>query len=180
MPEKSFDLILLPGYRLAQDGSPQSEMLLRADRAFEVWKKYHVPVVCCGADAAGCGVSEAEVLRGILSQKGVPESDIIKEDNSYITAENFRNAFAIAGGKRRAALVTSDWHMARAKLLAKKAGFKVKGFKAHTASGRVKNHRRILEFMGILDALCGWQTDRPRPASVEKLKRRMFALFGDK
>ena len=180
MSDKGFDLILLPGYRLAQDGSPQAEMLLRADRAYEVWTEYRVPIVCCGADAAGCGVTEAEVLQGILSLKGVPNEHIIIEDRSFITAENFKNAFLLAGDRKRAALVTSDWHMARAKLLARKAGFSVKGFKAVTPSGRIKNNRRILEFMGILDAVCGWQTDRPRPAIVEKLKRKMFNRFGDK
>lgn len=174
-----FEVILLPGIRLNDAGEPKPEMLRRANKAFEVWQRRHVPIVCCGADTAGVGISEAEVLRRILAEKGVPDSDIIKEDKSLITAQNFENAAAITGRGKKAAVVTSDYHMARSKILARKAGFRVRGFKAPTPGGKNKNRKRVLELFGILDALCGWQTGKPRPAGVERFKQNILRLFGE-
>jgi len=174
-----YDFILLPGIRLTETGEPKPELHRRANKAFEVWQKHRAPIICCGADTAGCGISEAEVLGRILISKGVPEEDIIREDRSLITAENFANAAKITGTGKRAAVVTSDYHMLRSKILARKAGFRVKGFKAPTPGGKNKNRKRMLELFGIMDALCGWQTGKPRPACVEKFKQNILRLFGE-
>ena len=90
---KQFDVILLPGLRLRPDGSPRHEMGLRVQKAFEVWKETKaLRIIACGADTAGTGVSEAETMKRMLVQKGVPEECVLTEDASFITAENFRNA----------------------------------------------------------------------------------------
>ena len=173
--KRALSAVLLPGIRLNEDGSPSDEMRLRVDKAYEVWQKIgQIPIVALGADAAGVGVSEAQMMKRLLMEKGVPEKNILAEDNSFVTAENFLNARAYIDKGERCALITSDYHMARAKLLARKAGFKVKGFKARTPGGKRKRRLRILELFGIIDALCGFQNEgRTRPAGVEKFKRFM-------
>ena len=179
---KQFDVILLPGLRLRPDGSPRHEMGLRVQKAFEVWKETKAPrIIACGADTAGTGVSEAETMKRMLVQKGVPEECVLTEDASFITAENFRNAVSITGPGARAALVTSDYHMPRARLLCKKAGFHVKGFKARTPAGLGKITKRLLEALGILDALCGWQDEgKARPRGVEKFKNFLTRNLRDR
>lgn len=165
------DLILLLGIRPGTDGRPVPEMELRTRRAFEVWKKRNVPVICCGADTAGIGVSEACMMKRMLLMMGMPESAVLTEDASRITAENLKNAFRLIPCLSRAALVTSDYHILRARLLARRAGFRVKAFPAHTPFSLAKCKRFILEFLGILDALCGWQdTSARRPNLVERFK----------
>ena len=155
------------------DGSAPEEMHLRVRRAYEVWLAYsRPPILACGADAAGVGVSEAAMMKRLLVGLGVPEATIIAEDASFITAENFRNAAPLIGKGALCALVTSDYHLLRARLLARRAGFKVKGFKAKTPRGRWKLNRCIMECLGILDALFGWQDEgHARPKPVERFKR---------
>ncbi len=179
---KTFDVILLPGLRLREDGQPQPEMRLRARKAFELWEKGLAPkIVACGGDAAGAGVSEAGMLRRMLIDMGVPDEAIITEDASFITAENFRNAARLVGKGARAALCTSDYHMTRAKLLCRREGFQVKGFKARTPLSAYKLKLRLLEALGILDALCGWQSEgAQRPAPVERFKNYLTRTLRDK
>lgn len=171
--KQSFEAILLPGIRMKADGSVPEEMRLRVRRAHEVWLSCGRPrIIACGADAAGVGVSEAAMMKRLLMELDVPEGDILAEDASFITAENFRNAAPLIGKSALCALVTSDYHLRRAKLLAKRAGFAVKGFKAKTPGGRQKLNRHIMEFLGILDAFFGWQDEgRTRPKGVERFKR---------
>ena len=168
-----FDAILLPGIRMNADGSAPAEMHLRVDRAFEVWQAHgKPPIIACGADAAGVGVSEADMMKRLLIAKGVPEDGVLAEDGSFITAENFRNAAPLIGKGALCALVTSDYHLLRAKMLAGRAGFTVRGFKAKTPLNRMKLNRYVMETLGILDAFFGWQDENhPRPQIVERFKR---------
>ena len=178
-----FDVILLPGLRLKPDGSPRAEMGLRVQKAFEVWQKTGSPrIIACGADTVGAGVSEAETMKGMLMKLGVPGECVLTEDASFITAENFRNAALLAGSGARAALVTSDYHMCRARLLCRRAGFRgVRCFKAHTPGGIGKMKKRLLEALGILDALCGWQDEgKKRPRKVEGFKSFLTRNLRDK
>ncbi len=178
---KAFDVILLPGLRLDESGQPQREMYLRVCKAYELWTRGLAPkIAACGGDAAGAGISEAETMRRMLIDLGIPGEAVIVEDSSYITAENFRNAARIPDLGTRAALCTGDYHMLRAKLLCRKAGFKVKGFKARTPFGIYKLKLCLLEGLGILDALCGWQDEgRKRPESVERFKRFLTRTLRD-
>ena len=179
----SFEAVLLPGIRLNDDGSAPEEMLLRVERARQVHLACgQAPIVACGADAAGVGISEAEMMKRLLRQRGVEEEKILVEDGSFITAENFKNAAAFVSSDGLCALVTSDYHLMRAKLLARRAGLRVKGFKARTPFGAYKLKRRLLEFLGILDALCGWQDEGSiRPKPVERFKRFLGRrLLGNK
>ncbi len=174
--DKACRAILLPGIRLNDDGSAPEEMALRVDRAFKAWKNGAAPlIIACGGDAAGAGESEAHRMKSMLTALGVPEDCVLAEDTSLVTAENFQNAARLIGKGAPCALVTSDYHMPRAKLLAKRSGFRVlKTFKARTPAGIYKAKRRLLEFLGVLDALCGWQDEgRRRPRAVEKFKEFM-------
>ena len=164
---KKRDAILLPGLKLNPDGSPKAELILRIQKAYELHKKGLAPVIiACGGDAAGVGVSEAEVIRAHLTFLGVPKECVIIEDKSLITAENFINAARIPGTGKNVLLVTSDYHMLRALVLCRRAGFRPKGCSVKT--GGKKSKKRVLELLGILDALCGWQDEgktRPKPVS---------------
>lgn len=72
------------------------------------------------------GISEAEGMRVLLEEWGVPGHAIIMEDKSRTTRENainFKKLFP--DSKTTVLLVTSAWHMARSKWVFEKAGFKV-------------------------------------------------------
>ncbi|MBQ4227739.1 MAG: YdcF family protein [Clostridia bacterium] len=177
---RRFDVILLPGLRLEADGRPRRELLDRVSAAADLWHRGLAPkIVACGGDAAGVGVSEAQVIRQKLLELGVSPEAIVTEDASLITAENFQNAVRLVGRGARAALCTSDYHMARARLLCRRAGFKPKGFKVKTPGGAGKRKLLLLEALGILDALCGWQDEgRKRPKRVERFKNWVAGKLG--
>ena len=66
--------------------------------------------------------SEAEVIEEILVSRGIEKERIIKEDKSTTTVENFRNALNMMASDKSAALLSSDFHLLRARLIARKAG----------------------------------------------------------
>ena len=64
-------------------------------------------------------VAEADVMAVLLVQAGVPERDILREDGSRTTMENFVNAAALLGGaKRKRVLVVTgeDLHIGKLSL----------------------------------------------------------------
>ena len=182
---KRFSAVLLPGIRMLDGGGVPEEMRLRVEKARDVYFKTGAPlIVACGADAAGVGISEAEMMKKLLCGMGVAEKSVVTEDRSFITAENLQNALSLVEKGSLCALVTSDYHMRRARLLARRTGFRVKGFKAKTPFGAAKMGRRVMEFLGYVDALMGWQDEKTRPKSVERFKRflsqRLIKPVGEK
>ena len=174
--QKPYDAILLLGLRLNPDGSAQEEMLLRSRRAAELWKAGIAPViVACGGPTGGSGRTEAEVLKEELVALGVDERAVLLEDRSMITTENIVNAKAILGpDKRNVALVTSDYHVFRSRLICQRLGFRAKGFGAPTPGGQAKRDNRRLEAMFTADMLFGWDArGKARPKWADWLRRRI-------
>ncbi len=98
-------------------------------------------VVVTGGQGANELLSEAEAMEGYLLRNGIENERIIKEDKSTSTIENilFSREKLIGEigdtqinniNKIRVMIVTNDFHLYRAKLLAKMAGFKVYGIPA--------------------------------------------------
>jgi uncharacterized SAM-binding protein YcdF (DUF218 family) len=81
---------------------------------------------------------EAAWVRGELLAFGVPDSAIITEDQSNNTRENALNSKRILDSfhlKPPFLLITSAWHMPRAKLLFEKSGVPVDGFPCNYMDG---------------------------------------------
>lgn len=170
---KNYDAIILLGLKLSTGGEPEKELVLRATRAAECYFEGRAPrILACGGDT-GAGISEAAVMKQLLLQAGVPAAAITCEDRSRITYENMRNALnLLEKDKRRVFLVTSDYHMPRARLMARREGAKrVSGSAVKTPGGRQKRQRIRIEYMATVDYLLGWGwRDDSRPAWAEKLK----------
>ena len=92
-----------------------------------------------------------------------------------IPTENIVNARKILGADRRnVALVTSDYHVFRSRLICRRLGFLVKGFGAPTPGGQARRDNRRLEAMFTADMLLGWDArDKKRPKWAETLRRRV-------
>lgn len=175
---RAYDAILLLGLRLNPDGSAQEEMLLRAKKAAELWRAGVAPViVACGGPTGGSGRTEAEVLKEELVSFGVDADAVLLEDRSMITTENIVNARAILGAdKRNVALVTSDYHVLRSRLICRRLGLRARGFGARTPGGQTKRDNRRLEVMFTADMLLGWDKGgKTRPKWAKELQRRIAA-----
>ncbi len=110
-------------------------------------------LIVCGGRGEGEDIPEAEAMARYLREKGIPEEDIRREDQSTNTYENLRNAKRIMDSsmnRYRCALVTSNYHLFRAALLSRKVGIRrCRGLGSRTAGYYLPN-AFLREFIGAL------------------------------
>ena len=152
--EKDFLLIL--GCRVR--GTRAEETLrMRAEKAAEYLSAHPeaVAIACGGIVHADQIISEAQAIEEILISKGIEKERIIREDKSTTTVENFRNAKKIIGEENHSiALLSSDFHLMRAKLIAKKAGLMCETVAAPSPKKELaKNY--IREFFALIIFIAG-------------------------
>lgn len=111
MQEKT-DAIIVLGHRLLPGNLPSEDLKRRIDRAVALWRETGAKLIMpCGGLTYERQRTEAEVMREMLVERGVPEGIILLEDQSRITLENMLNAYALLGPNKRVAVVSSDYHM---------------------------------------------------------------------
>lgn len=103
------------------------DRLLRACRLYKNGKVAKIIVAGGNIPWLGVQVSEAEVMKNLLMEWGVPPEAILVEDKSRNTRENAVNVQKLLAGKkgRGVLLVTSALHMPRAMAVFRRAGVQV-------------------------------------------------------
>ena len=112
--------------------TPSISLRHRADRAAEhLSDNPEAVAVVSGGQGEGESISEAECMRRYLVGKGVTNGRILKEDRSTSTLENLtfsRAAIEATGGDpARVAVVSSSYHIYRAKRMAAALGMEAEG-----------------------------------------------------
>jgi uncharacterized SAM-binding protein YcdF (DUF218 family) len=85
-----------------------------------------------GGKGAGEDIPEALAMERWLTARGVPSSQIIREEYSYSTYENIQNTkrlledAGLLGGDAKLALITSEFHIYRGEWFANAAGLSVR------------------------------------------------------
>ena len=103
--------------------TPSLTLRTRIDAAAAYLEEHpDVPVVLSGGQGPGEAITEAECMRRALVRRGVDESRLYPEERSTSTQENLRYSRAIleelgVDPAQRVAIVTSDFHLCRARLL---------------------------------------------------------------
>ena len=103
--------------------TPSLTLRTRIDAAAAYLEEHpNVPVVLSGGQGPGEAITEAECMRRALVRRGVDESRLYPEERSTSTQENLRYSRAIleelgVDPARRVAIVTSDFHLCRARLM---------------------------------------------------------------
>jgi Uncharacterized conserved protein len=134
---ESTDCILILGAGLHGD-VPSLVLLERLDMALDYIKQNQdIKVIASGGQGPGENITEAEAMKKYLINHGIPDSDIVKEEKSTSTMENFKyskTAFKEQFGfeMKKIMIVTSDFHMFRSKLLARRNGLTPFGLSAKT------------------------------------------------
>ena len=124
------DVLLILGCRVKGD-TPEDTLQMRIDAAAEYLNKNKdvIAIACGGIVHDDQTKSEAQAISEGLVAKGIGIERIILEDKSTTTQENFRNAIEIidrmSEEKLRVAMLSSEFHLLRASLLAKKCGLEV-------------------------------------------------------
>ncbi|MGM9671313.1 MAG: YdcF family protein [Oscillospiraceae bacterium] len=134
-PQSDYLIVLGAG---VNGSAPSLSMVNRLESALDYLEAYPDAVaIVSGGQGAGEDVTEASAMHDWLVAHGVPESRIVQEDQSTSTRENLENSFAIirsrggdpAGG---VAVVSSEYHLYRAKQMARALGAKPLGVAAET------------------------------------------------
>ncbi len=169
-----YDAALVLGVELGADDAPTDELARRALAAAGAYRRDVCErLVLCGGKLPGHQLSEADVMARMLTALGVPKEALILENQSQDTMENCRNAAKLLDAKKRVLVVTSDYHLRRAVMTAKRVGFDADGLAAPMPDRSMK--RRLTEACYILDLLMGWQDEgRGRPAWTYRLFARVF------
>ncbi len=132
------DYLLILGYRLENDeAAPALKMRCAKAAEYLAEHKNTVAIACGGITGKNQTKSEARVIRELLVANGVQPERIILEDKSTTTAENFYNAKKIIGDTDnvKIALLSSERHLLRASVLAKKCGIDAQTVAAPSPSG---------------------------------------------
>lgn len=125
------DYLLVLGGLVTGADTPSPQLVQRIDCAAEYLKEntscFVIP--CGGCFRKEQKVSEAKIIADRLIEKGIEKSRIILEDKSTTTVENFKLAFEVIRNhtqknvnESEIAFLTSDFHIHRATLIAKRCG----------------------------------------------------------
>jgi len=142
----NYDAIIVLGAQVKPDGSPSVQLSWRLDAAYDAYREKAVPLVVCGARGKDEPMTEAEAMKTYLSEKGIPETDILTDPASFNTNQNLKNAAKLLEpipGVRKVLIVTSDYHLPRSLALAKDMGFEACGMGSPCKREYwIKNHAR--------------------------------------
>lgn len=113
-----------------------------------------VKIILSGGQGPGEDISEAEAMRIYLVQHGVKNENIIMEEKSQNTMGNMkytRDILKRIDGRKniRLAIVTSNFHVFRAKFLAERCGFEAEGIPAPVNYLLLPNYC-VREYLGII------------------------------
>jgi murein DD-endopeptidase MepM/ murein hydrolase activator NlpD len=113
MPLEPADAIVVFGAGLWPSG-PSLSMRVRVARALEVYREGWAPLILCSGGRSR-GSSEADAMRTLLIEAGVPAGVIITDDGGVSTRETIRSArsFSQQRGWTRVLAVSSSYHMYR-------------------------------------------------------------------
>lgn len=145
------DVLLVLGCRVRGEKA-EPTLQMRIDKAAEylIQNKNTVAIVCGGIVHKDQFRSEAEVMKEGIVAQGVEESRVIAEDKSRTTVENFFNAKKIMKDESfsedcSVAVLSSEFHLLRVGVIAKKCGFSAKTLAAPSPKKElVKNYIREL------------------------------------
>ncbi len=148
------DYIIVLG-ALVRGEQPSLSMLERTQAALDYMNSHpDTTVIVSGGQGDMEDISEAEAMYRWLIGKGADESRIILEDKSTSTEENLRYSFDIIRSRgddpaEATAVVTSEYHIYRAKLIGHDMGVELCGISAHTSRPGVKLNYFIREAFGV-------------------------------
>lgn len=174
---KQFDIILLLGMRLYDDGTADPTTIGRVKKAAELWKRGLAPIIVA---SGGQGYNEshdrkqADVMAELLIEEGVPNEAIIREDQSRSTVFNVEYTKKILDRKTfTAAVVTTDWHMPRSLLICRQRGVIAEGFPVESVHDESWRARKRLERIYTFETRIGW-VNKNRPAWVNPIRNRII------
>ncbi|EPR11673.1 YdcF family protein [Ruminiclostridium papyrosolvens] len=135
--EQRVDSVIVLGAGLKGE-TPTLVLKKRLDHTLDYYKlNPDVKIIVSGGQGIGETITEAEGMKRYLVKHNIPENVILKEEKSTSTYENMlysKKMYESTIGRPldKVLIVTNDFHMFRAKILAKRAGLKPYGISSGT------------------------------------------------
>ena len=151
------DFIVVLGAQVQGDG-PSLTLKKRLDRTLEFLQAHpDKTVIVSGGQGADEVHTEASVMAQYLLARGAQPAQVIEEDQASNTRENllFSAALAEARGTdtSRVLIVTSDFHMCRAKYIARTLGMEPYGLTSRTWPWILKLNYTLREVFAFCKAV---------------------------
>ena len=134
--------------------TPSVSLQNRLDAAYD-WLTGHpdtVAVLTGGMDDIEL-ITEAEAMFRYLTDRGIAPERLILEENATNTRENLQYSFELLGEDARAAVISSEYHLYRARRLAESMGYDVAVIAAPTSLTAMRINYTIREGLGVLYVL---------------------------
>jgi uncharacterized SAM-binding protein YcdF (DUF218 family) len=131
------DYLIVLGAGIWPDGRPTLALSYRLDEAIAYYNS-HGPlrIIVSGGQGANEPFAEALAMSLYLQDRGIPIEDILVEDRSTSTMENFKFSRQLIGEAVpepiRIVFITNDFHVLRSRILAKRNGFEAYAIPAPT------------------------------------------------
>lgn len=113
-------------------------------------------LIVSGGQGADEWISEAEAMKNYAVARGIPEEDIMIENQSKNTRENLQFSYKLMPTSGKVAIVTNYYHVFRALILAKQEKLACVGYGAKTKFYFSLN-AFVREFVGYLSQTLKWQ-----------------------
>lgn len=150
--EEDIDALIILGAKV-YGMKPSRSLRYRLDRALVYLKKHpETLVVVSGGQGDDEDVPEAFAMRDYLVKKGYDKENIVTEEESTSTWENLLFSKTILDerlGDYKAMVVSNDYHLYRARMLAERMGIEVSTLSAKTPTDRLLLSR-LREFFAIM------------------------------
>ena len=132
-----YDVAVVPGAAVKKGGKPGLVLLGRIDKAVELFHAGKVRNILVSGGVVRHPPSEAEVMRDIALEKGVPAARIFLDTESSSTMENARKCAEIIDKNswKSVVLVTDRFQAFRARFL-----FRIFGIKVSTCFSETFRH----------------------------------------
>ena len=147
-----YETVLILGAKVNRGGKPTKALQYRLDAAAIYAKQHpHVQLVVSGGQGFDEDATEASVMKRYLIAHGIAKERILEEDRSTSTYENILFTRQLLPGLKNVTIVSNDYHLERAKVLAHWQGLKVDTLGAKTPGG-IRRKVREREKLAILRA----------------------------
>lgn len=148
------DYLIVLGAAVHGD-TPSLSLVERLTAAKDYLDKHpNTVAIVSGGQGSGENVSEAQAMYDWLCKSGIDHERIIMEDKAVSTYENLKFSREIINGRSNnpaptIAVVSSEYHLFRAKLIAKSLDMEIHTVAAHTTYFTVKLNYFIREAFGV-------------------------------
>lgn len=153
-PEKDAGFVIVLGCGLFPDGRLTLSLKNRLDAAYDYLKEHESSLcIVSGGQGANEPVPEARAMSAYLRSRGIHPDRILMEDRSDSTLRNLMYSKEIMARypkqPQTAAIVTSDFHVFRALMLAEQMGIRAFGIPAPT-NWRIALACHVREYAAII------------------------------